>query len=222
MRIALITLALAALAFIGSIIYSMSGKGNLLTAVRTNQAKETDTSVAIETLKYQIKTDAKIDELTKKIDELTQKKQIGESKIILSADSASETGGTQKTLPISGKFLAKIMPTFNLTLSENNGIFDIHLFDAGIEYSTYVDEKIGITLVVSTMSYNTFLANTKWLGKEVYTPNETKTFPFRSFYLNPPKPDTLVRVVMEIENQAIAIQIPKTKFNTLKDLLLKK
>ncbi len=161
MRIALITLALAALAFIGSIIYSMSGKGNLLTAVRTNQAKETDTSVAIETLKYQIKTDAKIDELTKKIDELTQKKQIGESKIILSADSASETGGTQKTLPISGKFLAKIMPTFNLTLSENNGIFDIHLFDAGIEYSTYVDEKIGITLVVSTMSYNTFLANTK-------------------------------------------------------------
>lgn len=222
MRIALITLALAALAFIGSIIYSMSGKGNLLTAVKTTQTKETDTSVAIETLKYQIKTDAKIDELTKKIDELTQKKT-GEIKTPTNTDVLSTESGTQvKTLPISGKFLAKIMPTFNLTLSENNGIFDIHLFDTSIDYSTYTDEKLGTTIIISTMPYNTFLTNAKWLGKEVYTVNETKTFPFRSFYLNPPKQDTLVRVVMEIENQAIAIQIPKTKFNTLKDLLLKK
>jgi hypothetical protein len=72
------------------------------------------------------------------------------------------------------------------------------------------------------MSYNVFLANSRALGKEIYSVNETKTFPFRSFYLNPPTPDAFVRIVMEIESQAIALQMPKTKFSAFKELLLKK
>lgn len=225
MRIALITLALAALAFIGSIIYSMTGKGDLLSAVKTNQQKETDTSVAIETLKYQIKTDAKIDELTKKIEELSQNKTNEPRNtwgIVSSEKTNTTTGSVTKTIPISGKLLAKIMPTFNFTLIENNGIFDLHIFDTSISYSTYTDEKLGTTIIASTMPYATFLTNMKWLWDDVYVVNETKTFPFRSFYINPAKPDTLVRLVIEVESQAIAIQIPKTKFKTLKDLLLKK
>lgn len=114
------------------------------------------------------------------------------------------------------------MPTMEFTLVNNNGIFDLHVFDAGTEYSTYTDAKMGVTLIVSTMPYDVFLANSKALGKDVYSINETKTFPFRSFYLNPPKPDTLVRIVIEVESQAIAIQIPKTKFKTLQSLLLAK
>ncbi len=43
----------------------------------------------------------------------------------------------------------------------------------------------------------------------------------RAFYVNPPKSDGLVRIVFESENQAIAIEIIKTKFPTLKALILK-
>ena len=43
----------------------------------------------------------------------------------------------------------------------------------------------------------------------------------RAFYVNPPKEDNLVRIVFESENQAIAIEIIKTKFPVLKSLLLK-
>ncbi len=228
MRIALITLALAALAFIGSIIYSMSGKQGLfwISKATTSTAPETDTSVAIETLKYQIKTDAKIDDLSKQIEALSQWRSVTTGRVTtsptLSGEQTANSSQTTTTLPISGKFLAKVMPTMEFTLTDNNGIFDLHIFDVGTTYSTYTDPKMWATLIVSSMSYNVFLANSKALGKDVYSINETKIFPFRSFYLNPPKPDTLVRIVMEIESQAIAIQLPKTKFKAFQALLLKK
>lgn len=77
-------------------------------------------------------------------------------------------------------------------------------------------------VIASSMSYDTFLKNAKALGKEVYTLNETKNFPTRSFYLNPPKTDTVVRLVLEYESQSVAIEISKAKFPTLKNLLVKK
>jgi hypothetical protein len=222
MRIALITLALAALAFIVSIIYSMSGKEWVFVSNKTATV-ETDTSVAMETLKYQIKTDAKIDELTKKIEALSEGKSLpGNTGDSSSTTTPTTQQTTSQIIPISGKFLAKVMPTMEFSLTENNGIFDLHVFDEGATYSTYTDQKMGVTLIVSSMSYNVFLANSKALGKEVFNVNETKTFPFRSFYLNPPKSDTLVRIVIEIESQAIAIQIPKTKFKAFQSLLLAK
>jgi hypothetical protein len=62
----------------------------------------------------------------------------------------------------------------------------------------------------------------KAVGVDAYTINETKTFSFRSFYVNPPKPDTIVRLVIEIEAQCIVLEIPKTRFPVIKSLLLKK
>jgi hypothetical protein len=44
-------------------------------------------------------------------------------------------------IPISGKFLAQVMPTLEFTLIENNGIFDLHTFDLATPYSTYSDIK---------------------------------------------------------------------------------
>ncbi len=60
------------------------------------------------------------------------------------------------------------------------------------------------------------------LGKDVFTVNETKTFPGKSAYLNPPKTDTSVRIILEYESQTIAIEIPKSRFPLLKSLLMKK
>jgi hypothetical protein len=71
-------------------------------------------------------------------------------------------------------------------------------------------------VIALTMNYDTFLRNAKALGKDVYSVNETKTFPHRSFYLNPPKSDTTVRIVLEYESQTLAIEISKAKFPILK------
>jgi hypothetical protein len=70
-----------------------------------------------------------------------------------------------------------------------------------------------------TLSYDIFLKNARALAGKPYIVNETKTFPFRSFYLNPEKSDTLVRLVIEMESQTIALEIPKSRFTLLKDLL---
>lgn len=228
MRIALITLALTALLFIGSIGYSIVQKNPTL--FQKTQISGTETPLAIETLKYQIKTEEKINELSKKIDALSK------TQVMTSSLEVSQTGsGTQdqsgtvqseikdkKILPVSWKFLARIMPTYELTHIKNNGIFDLFIFDLSTDYSTYTDIKAGLTVIVSNLSYDTLLKNFSSLDKKFYTANETKTFPFRSFYLNPPKADALVRLVIEIESQAIMISLPKTKFPQLKNLLIKK
>jgi hypothetical protein len=68
--------------------------------------------------------------------------------------------------------------------------------------------------------YDSFLKNMRALGDRSYTVNEVKTFPYRAFYVNPEKSDTIVRLVLEAENQSIALELPKVKFPMIKDLLL--
>ena len=223
MRIALITLALVALGFIGTIIYAILGKEVPTVSLPkiTKQTQiTTDTPIELETLKYQIKTDEKIEALVRKIDALGGNDSLSLNLTTSSAKKTSETGS--EVIPISGKFLAQVMPTLEFSLIENNGIYDLHIFDLATNYSTYSDIKYGMVVIVSKLSYDTLLKNFKALGDDVYLVNEVKTFPFRSFYLNPPKSDPLVRIVVEVESQAIMIQIPKTKFSNLKSLLLKK
>jgi len=134
--------------------------------------------------------------------------------------SLTETG--KVALPLSGKFLAQVMPTLDFSLVQNTGIYELLLFDKSTTYSTYLDQKQGIKAIVLSIKYDVFLKNMKAIDSAVYTVNETKTFPFRSFYVNPPKSDTLVRLVIEIESQCIVLEIPKTKFDAFKKMLLKK
>ncbi len=84
MRIALITLALVALLFIGSIIYSFVSKDTPFSIAKIQTSANQETPIAIETLKYQIKTDQKIEELTKKIE-------------ILAGGNVSENNNTRDT-----------------------------------------------------------------------------------------------------------------------------
>lgn len=222
MRIALITLALVALWFIGTIIYSIALKDGGMIALPKSTKSTTiqDSAIALETLKYQIKTDEKLDELNRKIESLNANSDVSLWVTSIKKIESSSTGSD--LLPISGKFLAQVMPTLEFSVIENNWIYDLHIFDLATPYTTYSDIKFGAILIVTKLSYDTILKNFKALWDDVYSVNESKTFPFRSFYLNPPKSDTLVRIVLEIESQAIIIQIPKTKFNNLKSLLLKK
>lgn len=216
MRIALITLALVALAFIWSIVYFVAGKEWLI-ASSPSKKTSLDTPIEIENLKYQIKTEEKLEALSKQIEALSPNSV--QPKIV---QSSSWTSRENIPLPVSGKFLARVMPTFEFVADTNNGIYELHTFDQSFWYSTYLDKKNAIKLLVIDTKYDTFLKNMRSVGDDVYTVNETKTFPFRSFYLNPPKPDTLVRLVIEIESQTIALEVPKTKFSVLKALLLKK
>ena len=91
------------------------------------------------------------------------------------------------------------MPTLSLTEKENIGIFDLHIFDSSIHYTSYEDVKNGVQILALNLPYENFLKNVKALDDTVYAVNETNTFPFRSFYVNPPKPDSLVRIVVEAE-----------------------
>jgi hypothetical protein len=71
MRIALITLALTALVFIGSIIYSLAAKDGILSSSSKTSISIPDTPIELETLKYQIKNEEKIKELIEKVETLT-------------------------------------------------------------------------------------------------------------------------------------------------------
>jgi hypothetical protein len=174
----------------------------------------------IETLRYQVKTEEKIKQLEQTVQELSKKTGLTPTTGSV-PENSDETTKEKVVINLSGKFLAKVMPTLTLNLIENNGIYGLYIFDMTTVYSTYEDPKFGIKIIASSLNYDTFLKNAKALGKDVYTVNETKTFPFRSFYLNPPKTDTTVRLVVESESQSIALEISKSKFPTLKKLLTK-
>lgn len=70
MRIVLIILSLAALSFIGFIVWMFAGE-KIPTNVNNANPEAIDASLAVETLKYQIKTEQKLSELTARLDELT-------------------------------------------------------------------------------------------------------------------------------------------------------
>lgn len=189
-----------------------------------------DTPIEIETLKYQIKTDEKIEKLNSLVQELAKKNGVTNTVSSPETTDNTQTGSNSHStetppknlIKISGKFLALIMPTATLTLIANtNGIFGLHIFDMNSDYSTYEDTKLAMKVTATSLTYDTLLKNMQAIGKEVYSVNETKWFPMRAFYVNPPKSDGLVRIVFESENQAIAIEIIKTKFPTLKALILK-
>jgi len=217
MRIALITLSLVALLFIGSLMYSFAWGKIWALSLPKIPSSSTETPIAVETLKYQIKTDQKLEELTKKLDSLTIRPQNDINTI-----SSSWTLDTLSPIPVSGKLLSILMPKMEFSLTWSIGIYDLHIFDQSIHYSTYEDKKNGVRLIPMDVPYDIFLKNIKALDDTVYSVNETKTFPFRSFYINPPKSDWQVRIVIEVEKQTIAIQTPKQKFQNLKTLLLKK
>lgn len=220
MRIALITLALTALVFIGSIVYSLASKEwviSLPTPSKTIQQPETP--IELETLKYQIKNEEKLNELMKKVEALSSSQWW--------TPNVEELKSTQGStwaiiIPISGKFLAQVMPTLEFSLIKNSWIYDLYVFEKSIEYSTYLDAKQWIKAQPLSVKYDVFLKNMRAASADVYKINETKTFPFRSFYVNPTKWDTLVRLVVEIESQCIVLEVPKTRFDAFKKMLLKK
>lgn len=110
----------------------------------------------------------------------------------------------------------------SLTLEKNNGIFGLYIFDSNNEYSTYVDPKLGVTIIASRITYDTWLKNFQALDKNLYTINEVKTFLFPSFYVNPLKSDNTIRLIMQVEAQTLLISLPKNKFNEFKTMMIKK
>ena len=234
MRIALITLAVASLAFIGSIIWIFAERNgvDLLPTQRSSPVKISNETAAIEILRSQWKTEDRIKELEAKIDILNGKTPVpiqtltpsgtGNTNTISSSGS-TQSGSTQIIIPISAKFLTKVISKMNLTLGKNTGIYGLSTFDASAIYSTYSDAKSGITVIATRTPYASWLANWRSVDKALFVVNESKTFlPFASFYLNPPKDDSIVRLVMQVEMQTLLITIPKARFAEFKTMMTKK
>jgi hypothetical protein len=121
-----------------------------------------------------------------------------------------------------GKLLALLMPTVTPELDKNSGIYGLYTFDTNLLYSTYRDSTIPLTFIVMNTPYETFLKNMKALGGKPYTVNENNTFPFRAFFANNETPDAMVRLAIEMETQTIAFELPKARYELLKNLLLGK
>ncbi len=138
------------------------------------------------------------------------------------SSSQSNTTTSSTIIPISAKFLSKIITKVNLTLGKNSGIFGLYIFDTNTEYSTYTDAKTGINIITTRSSYTTWLKNFKAINTSIFTVNETQSFPFPSFYVNPPKNDNIVRIVMQVEAQTLLISIPKAKYAEFKTMMTKK
>jgi hypothetical protein len=178
-----------------------------------NTTKEVDT-IAMETWKNQIKTDEKIEKLSAMVEEL-KNSNLPKGTLPILTES-----GTIATVKISGKLLERLMPTMTLSLSKSPGIFGLYIFDQSIAYSTYEDTKYSLRVIPMNVPYDAFLKNAFALGGKPYKVNEIKTLPMRAFYLNPEKTDTLVRLVIESESQTVGLEIPKSNFTLLKNLLL--
>lgn len=219
MRIILIILSLSTFGFLAWIVYSMKGNMNLPVSSPSVNVSNTDASLMIETIKQQHRIEEKLNAIEQKL---------AAQNPVIAVPTGTQTGSTTENtiqtepvvVPVSVKFLGKILPTIELIKADNAGIFDLRIFD-NITYTTYKDEKFGITVVASMLPYENFLKNFQSLDKNVYTVNVTQTFPFDTFYVNPPKSDTTVRIVMKVESQTLLISLPKSKFNTLKELILK-
>lgn len=225
MRIVLVILSTAALLFMAGMALMLTRGGEPLfpntPPTSPSNTPATLDGLAIETLKHQIKTEEKLNELQKRLDQLAGTNGTPAAPLDTHSDAPDSQSGSEIIVPISAKFLSKVLPTIEPKKVENSGIFDLRTFDH-TPYTTYKDEKFGITVVASMLPYETIRKNFQAIDASVYTINETETFPFASFYVNPPKSDTTVRLVMQVEAQTLLVSMPKSKFNTFKELILKK
>ncbi|MDD2892078.1 MAG: hypothetical protein PHQ95_03875 [Candidatus Gracilibacteria bacterium] len=136
--------------------------------------------------------------------------------------SAEEIVPQELTIPLSGLFLAKIMPEIILKKIDNNGFFDIQITKKML-YNTYRDEKKKITIYAFKDTYDTLLLNMK-LANKIYSINETDQFFGYTFFLNLLKNDpknTTVRFVTALEGQAIGVEVTREYYPILKKMLLK-
>ncbi len=124
-----------------------------------------------------------LDRIDKHIESLTEAKQTTPKIITLSGAIIDATGTlapeidtTPKEIdiPLSGIFLAKIMPEVTLKKVENDGFFGIKVM-GDIQYNTYWDERRNIKIYAFGETYDAFLLNMK-LTRSVYTLNETDQF----------------------------------------------
>jgi hypothetical protein len=146
MRIALITLAVAALAFMGSIIWIFAQKNGInLIPTSTGNIKISSETTNLEILRSQWKTEDRIKELEAKIDKLSgnnpQDVSTGSATPANNPTTQAPNNPSPPIIPISAKFLGYIIQKVTLTLTGNtDGIYGTHAFDSS-EYSTYQDSK---------------------------------------------------------------------------------
>lgn len=124
-------------------------------------------------------------------------------------------------LDIPDSLLAKLMPEIIPSKINNSWIFGIKddkFFDK-LEYITLKDDKKRVNIYVFNNSYHQVLSNFKMMN--IYNINETNTFYWYSFFLNPKKTDIKIRFVTLIEAKAVWFEVEKNRYEELKKELLK-
>ena len=144
------------------------------------------------------------------------------SKTVPENDASKNEPEEKRKILLSGIFLTKIMPEITLKKIENDGFFGIRTMES-VSYDTYSDAVKNIKVYAFGETYDTILLHMK-LTDSLYTINETDQFFGYSFFLNllkkDPK-DSITRLVISLEGQAIGVEVPRNYYPVLKDMLLK-
>lgn len=122
-------------------------------------------------------------------------------------------------LKLPGSLLARLMPQFLPTKTDNELVFGIKKLKSE-EYLTYVDKRKKLKIYVFGTNYEALKSEFR-LTENLYKVNETDTFFSYTFFLNPPKKDGKIRFVTQIDNRPIGIEIPQGAYPLLKKLLTK-
>jgi hypothetical protein len=144
--------------------------------------------------------------------------------ISLSGITSTGTTASGSIIPVTelklpGSLLARLMPQFLPTKTDNELVFGIKKLKSE-EYLTYVDKRKKLKIYVFGTNYEALKSEFR-LTENLYKVNETDTFFSYTFFLNPPKKDGKIRFVTQIDNRPIGIEIPQGAYPLLKKLLTK-
>lgn len=236
MQWALSTLAIVAIALIGTILWSLYGgssstqttsKTKLETLLQEQQQLQVKNqwlqTVDIEIIKQLQKLEDKINQLQSTMNTGTPGTSTTPTRTSSGGTGSVGTGAAQQDaiIPIPGSLLGKFLPDTPFKTIKNLGLFDLDIFPW--KYTTWENEKAKIRMYTIDARYDIVLKNMKTVKSEVYTINDTsKSFAVPHFFINPAKADGIIRMVLQIENQTIGFEVPKTSYPPLKALLLKK
>ncbi len=237
MQWALSTLAIVAVALIGTILWSLYGQWNGTTLQNRNKI-DTLTQAQLDEAQSKSQNLQAVDiEIIKSLQKLEDKINQMQTTI----NNGTPTGTTQKNpqntgsgtangswqaivetiIPIPGSLLGKFLPDTPFKVVKNLGLFDLDIFPW--KYTTWENDKTKIRMYTIDGRYDIVLKNMKTIKSDVYTVNDTsKNFPFPHFFINPPKWDGIVRLILQMDNQTIGFEVPKTSYPPVKALLLKK
>lgn len=131
--------------------------------------------------------------------------------------STISQGPVAATIPVS-PLLSMKMPAVEFVASGEKDLFGLSLF-SGLRFTTYRDRQFEARWYFFDEDYASVKRNL--VASSAFQINETNTFFGKSSFVNLKPADGFVRVIFDVSGKAVALEIVKERYESLKKLLLK-